>query len=121
MEKRKPTIFIIFVTIRNAIRRLEARQFSYTTGVPAMCGALMMLTGKWIRPGVYTVEEFDPDPFLEALDKYGLPRSEIISGAGGLMEKTDTRPPFAASGGVIPPEFRKNQDAIVMFLTKQRL
>ena len=31
-----------------------------------MCGALMMLTGKWIRPGVYTVEEFDPDPFLEA-------------------------------------------------------
>ena len=49
---------------------------SYTTGVPAMCGALMMLTGKWIRPGVYTVEEFDPDPFLEALDKYGLPRSE---------------------------------------------
>ena len=42
----------------------------------AMCGALMMLTGKWIRPGVYTVEEFDPDPFLEALDKYGLPRSE---------------------------------------------
>ena len=35
-----------------------------------------MITGKWIRPGVYTVEEFDPDPFLEALDKYGLPRSE---------------------------------------------
>ena len=36
----------------------------------------MMLTGKWIRPGVYTVEEFDPDPFLDALDCYGLPRSE---------------------------------------------
>ena len=53
-----------------------SQAISYTTGVPAMCGALMMLTGKWIRPGVYTVEEFDPDPFLEALDKYGLPRSE---------------------------------------------
>ena len=49
---------------------------SYTTGVPAMCGALMMLTGEWTKPGVYTVEEFNPDPFLNALDKYGLPRSE---------------------------------------------
>ena len=57
-----------------------SQAISYTTGVPAMCGALMMLTGKWIRPGVYTVEEFDPDPFLEALDRYGLPRSESCSG-----------------------------------------
>ena len=53
-----------------------SQAISYTTGVPAMCGALMMLTGKWIRPGVYTVEEFDPDPFLDAIDRYGLPRSE---------------------------------------------
>ena len=35
-----------------------------------------MLTGKWNKPGVYTVEEFDPDPFIEALDKYGLPKKE---------------------------------------------
>jgi saccharopine dehydrogenase (NAD+, L-lysine-forming) len=41
-----------------------------------MCGALMMLTGKWNKPGVYTVEEFDPDPFLEALAEYGLPHKE---------------------------------------------
>lgn len=41
-----------------------------------MCGALMLLTGKWTQKGVHTVEEFDPDPFLDALDKYGLPRSE---------------------------------------------
>lgn len=40
-----------------------------------MCGALMMLTGKWTTPGVHTVEEFDPDPFIEALDKYGLPKT----------------------------------------------
>ena len=33
-----------------------------------VCGAMMMLTGKWTKPGVYTVEEFDPDPFLDALD-----------------------------------------------------
>ena len=54
---------------------------SYTTGVPAMCGALMLLTGKWTTKGVHTVEEFDPDPYLDALDKYGLPRSESHSPA----------------------------------------
>ena len=53
----------------------------YTTGVPAMCGALMLLTGKWTTKGVHTVEEFDPDPYLDALDKYGLPRSESHSPA----------------------------------------
>ena len=41
-----------------------------------MCGALMLLTGKWTDKGVHTVEEFDPDPFLDALDKHGLPRRE---------------------------------------------
>ena len=41
-----------------------------------MCGALMMLNGKWNKPGVYTVEQFDPDPFLEALSTYGLPYKE---------------------------------------------
>ena len=41
-----------------------------------MCGAMMLLTGKWDKKGVYTVEEFDPDPFLDALSKYGLPHKE---------------------------------------------
>ena len=57
-------------------REVGSQAVSYTTGVPAMCGALMLLTGQWNKPGVYTVEEFDPDPFLEALDRYGLPRRE---------------------------------------------
>lgn len=57
-------------------REVESQAISYTTGVPAMCGALMLLTGKWDKKGVHTVEEFDPDPFLDALDKYGLPRRE---------------------------------------------
>lgn len=57
-------------------KEVGSQAISYTTGVPAMCGALMMLTGQWIQPGVHTVEEFDPDPFLAALDKYGLPRRE---------------------------------------------
>lgn len=57
-------------------QEVKSQAISYTTGVPAMCGALMLLTGKWNKAGVYTVEEFDPDPFLTALDKYGLPRRE---------------------------------------------
>ncbi len=57
-------------------REVGSQAISYTTGVPAMCGALMLLTGRWNMPGVHTVEEFDPDPFLEALEVYGLPRRE---------------------------------------------
>ncbi len=57
-------------------KEVESQAISYTTGVPAMCGALMLLTGKWNKPGVYTVEEFDPDPYIAALDKYGLPHRE---------------------------------------------
>ena len=57
-------------------KEVESQAISFTTGVPAMCGALMLLTKKWDKPGVYTVEEFDPDPFRDALDKYGLPRRE---------------------------------------------
>lgn len=46
---------------------------SYTTGVPAMIGAKMMLEGKWQAKGVYNVEQFDPDPFMDDLNQYGLP------------------------------------------------
>ena len=49
---------------------------SYTTGVPAMTGAMMFLKGLWRKPGVHNVEEFDPDPFLEVLNKQGLPWHE---------------------------------------------
>ena len=49
---------------------------SYTTGVPAMIGAMMVLTGQWKKPGVYNVEEFDPDPFMDALNQWGLPWNE---------------------------------------------
>ena len=53
---------------------------SYTTGVPAMIGAMMFLKGLWKRPGVWNVEEFDPDPFMEALNLYGLPWHEVFDG-----------------------------------------
>ena len=49
---------------------------SYTTGVPAMIGAMMFLKGLWSKPGVHNVEEFDPDPFMEQLNKQGLPWKE---------------------------------------------
>ena len=57
-------------------QEVGSQAISYTTGVPAMCGALMLLSGKWNMEGVHTVEEFDPDPFLEALCQYGLPYRE---------------------------------------------
>ena len=53
---------------------------SYTTGVPAMIGAMMYLKGIWKRPGVWNVEEFDPDPFMEQLNKQGLPWHELFDG-----------------------------------------
>ena len=46
---------------------------SYTTGVPAMIGTAMVASGTWKGAGVFNVEEFDPDPFMDALNKYGLP------------------------------------------------
>lgn len=46
---------------------------SYTTGVPAMIGAAMMLTGAWTGSGVFNMEQFDPDPFMDMLNKHGLP------------------------------------------------
>jgi saccharopine dehydrogenase (NAD+, L-lysine-forming) len=57
-------------------REVGSQAISYTTGVPAMIGAMMVLTGKWKKPGVHNVEEFDPDPFMEKLNECGLPWQE---------------------------------------------
>ncbi len=54
---------------------------AYTAGAPAMIGAMMVLTGKWKKPGVYNVEEFDPDPFMEAMNRCGLPWQESFEPA----------------------------------------
>ncbi len=56
-----------------AYREVNAQAISYTTGVPAMVGAMMMLTGKWKGTGVFNMEQLPPLPFLEALAKSGLP------------------------------------------------
>lgn len=57
-------------------REVGSQAISYTTGVPAMIGASLLMTGTWKGPGVFNIEEFDPDPFMDALNKWGLPWQE---------------------------------------------
>ncbi len=54
-------------------KEVGSQAVAYTTGVPAMIGAMMLVTGIWKKAGVYNIEEFDPDPFMDALGKWGLP------------------------------------------------
>lgn len=54
-------------------KEVGSQAVSYTTGVPAMIGAMLLMNGTWKGPGVKNIEEFDPDPFMEALNKWGLP------------------------------------------------
>ncbi len=58
---------------QEAYREVGSQAVSYTTGVPAMIGAMMVLKGIWKKPGVFNVEEMDPDPFMEKLNECGLP------------------------------------------------
>ena len=57
-------------------KEVGSQAISYTTGVPAMIGAMLLMNGTWKGAGVYNIEEFDPDPFMEALNKWGLPWQE---------------------------------------------
>lgn len=58
---------------QEAYKETGAQAVSYTTGVPAMIGAKMILEGKWKKPGVFNIEQMDPDPFMEDLNRNGLP------------------------------------------------
>jgi saccharopine dehydrogenase (NAD+, L-lysine forming) len=60
-----------------AYREVGSQAISYTTGVPAMIGAKLMLEKTWHRPGVWHMEQFDPDPFMDALNRYGLPWTAV--------------------------------------------
>lgn len=60
-------------------REVGSQAISYTTGVPAMIGAMLVMNGTWQKPGVYNVEEFNPDPFMDALNKWGLPWQESFT------------------------------------------
>jgi saccharopine dehydrogenase (NAD+, L-lysine-forming) len=65
---------------QDAYKETGTQAVSYTTGVPAMIGAMMFLTGQWKKAGVFNVEEFDPDPFMEQLSIHGLSWHEVIDG-----------------------------------------
>ena len=54
-----------------------SQAISYTTGVPAMIGAMLMIQKIWYKPGVWNVEQFDPDPFMDLLNKHGLSSQTI--------------------------------------------
>ncbi len=62
-------------------REVRGQAVSYTTGVPAMIGAMLMLTNaEWMQPGVWNVEQLNPDPFMEKLNEHGLPWHERVNG-----------------------------------------
>ncbi|TGA98463.1 saccharopine dehydrogenase family protein [Sporolactobacillus shoreae] len=74
----KPVTYYVYNVCdhEECYKEVGSQAVSYTTGVPAMIGAEMVLTGKWKKPGVYNIEEFDPDPFMDALNRFGLPWHE---------------------------------------------
>lgn len=73
-DGKKRTIYIYNVCDHEAcFKEVNSQAISYTTGVPAMIGAKLMLEGKWSGKGVFNMEQLDPDPFMEELNKQGLP------------------------------------------------
>ena len=60
-----------------AYREVQSQAISYTTGVPAAIGAKLMVEGTWMQPGVWNIEQLDPDPFMEHMTNYGLPWTAI--------------------------------------------
>ncbi|NEO99774.1 MAG: saccharopine dehydrogenase family protein [Symploca sp. SIO2E9] len=69
-----------------AYQEVGAQAVAYTTGVPAMLGAMLVLTGKWKGEGVFNVEQLDPDPFLAKLGTYGLEWHELINNSEEFVD-----------------------------------
>ncbi len=73
-DGRERTVYVYNICDHEACyREVKSQAISYTTGVPAMIGGMLMLTGTWRGAGVFNMEQFDPDPFMEALNRHGLP------------------------------------------------
>ena len=60
-------------------KEVGSQAVAYTTGVPTMIGAMLVMQGVWNTPGVHNIEEFDPDPFMDALNRWGLPWQESFN------------------------------------------
>ena len=80
-KEGKPLTYYVYnnCSHQEAYRETGMQGISYTTGVPATIGAMMFFKGLWRKPGVWNVEQFDPDPFMEQLNKQGLPWHEIFN------------------------------------------
>ena len=77
-KNKNKTFYIYNITDHmKCYKEVSSQAISYTTGVPAMIGCLLMLKKIWFRKGVWNLEQFDPDPFMEQLNIHGLP-SKIV-------------------------------------------
>jgi len=86
-DGKEKTIYIYQVSDHEkCYEEVMSQAVSYTTGIPAMIGAKLMLEGKWKANGVFNMEEFDPDPFMDELDKQGLPWKVMELGANESRE-----------------------------------
>jgi saccharopine dehydrogenase (NAD+, L-lysine-forming) len=80
-DGQRKTIYIYNICDHEACyREVKSQAISYTTGVPAMIGAKLMLTGQWAGQGVFNIEQLNPDPFMDALNIHGLPWQVIEGG-----------------------------------------
>jgi saccharopine dehydrogenase (NAD+, L-lysine-forming) len=78
IKNKKPVNYYVYNICdhQECYKEIGSQAISYTTGVPAMIGAALYLTGQWKKPGVFNTEEFDPDPFMAGLNRWGLPWKE---------------------------------------------
>ena len=73
-DGRSKTAYIYNICDHQACyQEVQSQAISYTTGVPAMIGAKMILEGNWLQPGVWNMEQLDPDPFMANMNRFGLP------------------------------------------------
>ena len=73
-DGREKTVYVYNICDHEeCYKEVRSQAISYTTGVPAMIGAKLMLTGIWKGAGVFNMEQFDPDPFMDELNRCGLP------------------------------------------------
>ena len=81
-DGKEKTVYIYNVCVHeDCYKEIGSQAISYTTGVPAMVGAKMLCDGTWLKPGVWNMEQNDPDPFLKDLSQYGLPwQCEDVTG-----------------------------------------
>ncbi len=86
-DGQKKSVFIYTVKDhQDCYKEVQSQAISYSTGVPCMVGAKMMIEGHWLKAGVWNLEELNPDPFIKDLDKYGMPVRVIEQDGWGDLE-----------------------------------